>query len=336
MKNFGVLALTCSMALLLAVPALAHHSSAAFNTQEEVTVRGTVIEYSYRNPHVYMTLEVETDDGETVEMEVEAGAPSVLNPLGFTRNSLTVGEVVTIAGNPGRRNPDQLMLGRELFRSDGSYLPLNISSDSIYEASDETATSIEGTWFSPRTSFFGFLGSGRGWAVTERGRIAMSNTDPLETPQKDCIPIAAPGLMFYPVANTITVSEDQVVMTVDWMDTERVIYLDGREHPPSSETFLHGHSVGRWEGDTLVVDSTNYREHPMGLSTSLPGSSMKHLTERFEVSPDGKSLIYSGVMRDPEYLAEPVEWSGEWLYRPNMPHSNSVCDVETARRFLDD
>ena len=336
MRKIGESILACSISLALASPALAHHSAAAFNTQEEVTVRGTVVEYTYRNPHVYMTVEVEKDDGSRVEMEVEAGAPSVLNPLGFTRDSVRVGEVVTIAGNPGRRNPDELMLGRELYRQDGTYYPLNISSRSVYETSDESAAGIEGTWFSPRTEFFAFLGGARGWPVTEKGRIAMSNVDPMETPQKDCIPIAAPGLLFYPVANSIALEEDRVVMKVDWMDSERIIYLDGRAHPPASETFLHGHSVGRWEGDTLVVDSANYTEHPMGLSTSLPGSTLKHLVERFRVGEDGKSLVYSGAMEDPEYLTAPVEWSGQWLYRPGMFHSNEVCDVGVARRFLDD
>lgn len=334
MGRISEIAFASSVAFLFAVPSLAHHSAAAFDTQEEVTVRGKLVEYSYRNPHVYLTLELDNDDGTTSRMEVEAGAPSVLNPLGFTRTSLSVGEIVTIAGNPGRRSPDRLMLGRELYKPDGTYLPLNISSDSVYQESNETATSIAGTWFSPRTSFFGFLGGGRSWPVTERGRQAMDSVDPLETPQKDCIPIAAPGLMFYPVADTISVGPDQVVMQVDWMDTERVIYMDGRDHPPASETFLHGHSVGHWEGDTLVVDSRNYTAHPMGLSTSLPGSTQKHLTERFSPGEDGRTLIYSGIMEDPEYLLEPVEWSGEWVYRPNMEHSNSQCDIETAHRFL--
>ena len=228
------------------------------------------------------------------------------------------------------------MLGRELFKDDGTYYPLNISSQSIYEPGDESATSIAGTWFSPRTSFFAFLGGSGGWPMTEARRAARVGANPMETPQKDCIPIAAPGLMFYPVANTIAVEDDRVVMTVDWMDSVRTIYLDGRDHPPVGEASLHGHSVGRWEGDTLVVDTANYTAHPMGLSTSLPGSTEKHLTERFEVGADGKSMIYSGVIEDPVYLTEPVEWSGEWLYRPGMPHSNEQCDVETAQRFLDD
>lgn len=336
MRNIAKTVLALAGALGLAVPAASHHSAAAFNTQEEITVRGRVVEATYRNPHVYMMLEVERDDGSTVDMEVEAGAASVLNPLGFTRESVKAGEVVTIAGNPGRRNPDAFMLGRELYKEDGTYYPLNISSRSIYEPSDETASSIEGTWFSPRTEFFAFLGGARNWSATEKGREAMANVNPMETPQKDCIPIAAPGLMFYPVADTIDVEDDRVVMTIDWMDSVRTIYLDGRDHPPAGETFLHGHSVGHWEGDTLVVDTTNYTAHPMGLSTSLPGGTGKHLTERFRVSDDGKGLVYSGTIEDPEYLTEPVEWTGQWLYRPNMPHSNEVCDVPTAQRFLDD
>jgi hypothetical protein len=142
--------------------------------------------------------------------------------------------------------------------------------------------------------------------------------------------------MFYPVANTITVQRDRVTMKVDWMDSERTIYLDGRKHPPASETFPLGHSVGRWEGDTLVVETTSFKDHPMGLSTSLPSSTQKRLTERFGLSQDRKSLIYSGVIEDPVYLSRPVEWSGQWQYRPNMPHSNEKCDLEVARKFLRD
>jgi hypothetical protein len=164
----------------------------------------------------------------------------------------------------------------------------------------------------------------------------MGSADPKANTQKDCIPIGAPALMFYPVANTITVQRDRVTMKVDWMDSERTIYLDGRKHPPAGETSLLGHSVGRWEGDTLVVETTNFKDHPMGLSTSLPSSTQKRLTERFGLSQDRKSLIYSGVIEDPVYLSRPVEWSGQWQYRPNMPHSNEKCDLEVARKFLRD
>jgi hypothetical protein len=260
----------------------------------------------------------------------------VLNPLGFTKTSLTIGEVVTVTGNPARSHPDALMLGKDLFKSDGTYYPLNIGSRSVYAGKTETATTIAGTWFSPRTSFGAFLGGARNWQVTEKGKAAMSVNDPKATTQKDCIPVGAPALMFYPVATTITVQKDRVVMDVDWMDSQRIIYLDGRQHPPASQTSLHGHSVGKWEGNTLVAETTNFKEHAMGLSTSLPSSTQKKLTERFTLSADRKNLVYSGVMEDPVYLAKPVEWSGTWEYRPNMPHSNEKCDIDVARKFLSD
>lgn len=337
MNRIAKFALACGMSLALALPALAHHSATAFDTQQEVKTTGTITEYVFANPHVYITLQVRKGDGSTVTLGVEAGAASVLNPLGFNRGSIAVGDVVTIVGNPSRRDPDQFMLGRELFKRDGTYYPLNIASRSVYAGGDEIATSIAGTWFPPRTEFNAFLGGVRKWPVTDAGKAALAKTvDPKATTQKDCIPIGAPAVMFYPVANTITVQKDRVVMKVDWMESERTVFLDGRAHPPASETFLHGHSVGRWEGDTLVVETTNFREHPMGLATSLPGSTRKRLTERFRVGQDGKSLSYSGVIEDPVYLIRPVEWSGQWLYRPNMPHSNQKCDVEVARKFLSD
>jgi hypothetical protein len=329
--------MTCSISLALAASALAHHSAAAYDTRKEVKVTGTVVQYRFANPHVYLTLQVKKDDGSMATVEVEAGAASVLNGLGFTKDSVAKGEVVTVVGNPERARPDAFVLGRELYKRDGTYVPLNIASRSIYESrnANATATTIAGTWFSPRSEFTGFLGGAGRWTLTDKGRAASTGADErTKSALKDCIPVGAPTLMFYPVATTITVQRDRVVMDVDWMDSERVVYLDGRAHPPATQTFLQGHSVGRWEGKTLVVETTNFKDHPMGLSMSMPGSTQKKLTERFVVNDDGKSLIYSGVMEDPVYLAKPVEWSGKLEYRPTMKHSNQKCDVEVARKFL--
>jgi len=333
MNRIAKLALACSLSAAFAVPAVAHHSAAAFNTQQEVKVTGTVSVYNFKNPHVYLTLQVKNADGTSTAMDVEAGAASVLNPLGFTKDSLKVGDVVTITGNPSRNNPTRMMLGKDLVKNDGTYYPLNIASRSVYTATNQVATSIAGTWFSARTDFNRFLGGARGWALTEKARGA-GPADPKATTQKDCIPIGAPALMFYPVARTIKVEKDRVILDVDWMDSERTVYLDGRPHPPAAQTTLHGHSVGRWEGKTLIVETTNFKEHPMGLSTNLPSSAQKKLIERFTLSPDGKGLAYSGSVEDPVYLSSPIEFTGAWEYRPTMPHSNQKCDVEIARKFL--
>ena len=333
MKTTTTLAVL-SLVLAVASPSRAHHSAAAFDTQKDVKVSGSVTQYRYANPHVYLTIQIKKDDGSTASMEIEAGAASVLNGLGFTKTSIAVGDVVTIVGNPARNKPEGLLLGKDLYKRDGTYVPLNIGSRSVYDGKTATATSIAGTWFSPRSEFGAFMGSTGRWALTDKGRAAAAAADPKATTQKDCVPVGAPTLMFYPVANTITVQRDRVVMNVDWMDSQRVIYLDGRTHPPASQTSLHGHSVGRWEGKMLVVETTNFTAHANGLSMALPSSTQKRLTERFVVGDDGKTLIYSGIVEDPVYLTKPVEWSGKWEYRPTMIHSNQKCDIEVARRFL--
>ncbi|MES2605758.1 MAG: DUF6152 family protein [Pseudomonadota bacterium] len=335
-QSLLVTAIAASISAAISSSVLAHHSAAAFDTNVESTIKGTVTEYSFRNPHVYLTLNVKKEDGSTVSTEVEAGAGSVVAPLGFTRDSIKVGDVVSVVGNPAKREPDKLFLGRELYKEDGSYLPLNISSRSTYVETNAVATSIEGTWFPPRTSFFGFLGNQGKWAVTDAGKAAIQQSASLPTPQKDCQPIGEPALLFYPVANVIEVFDDRVEMHIDWLDSERTIWLDGRAHPAASETFPHGHSVGHFEGTTLVVDTTNFAPNPIGFSMALPSGTGKHLTESFAISPDGKGMVYSGKMEDPQYLSAAAEWSGTWQYRPEMKASNEPCDIGIAQKFLDD
>ena len=338
MKKLALM-LSCGALVAAAVPAAAHHSAAAFDSQKKTSVTGKVVEYRYMNPHIYLTLEITKDDGTKQRMEVEAGAASVLNALGFTKDKLKVGDIVTIAGSPSRREPEKLMLGRDMTKQkDNSYVPLNIASRSILEVkSDAVATSIAGTWFSPMSSFTQYMGAAGKWARNDEARaVAKQMSDSRATTQKDCIPIGLPATTFYPVATTITVQKDKVIIKTDWMDTTRTVYLDGRQHPPASQKFQHGHSVGRWDGKTLVVETTNFTEHPMGLSTGVPSSDQKKLIERFSLAEDGKSLVYSGTVEDPKYLTQTAEWSGRLQYRPGMPQSNQKCNVEVARRFLND
>jgi hypothetical protein len=324
MTTISKLGLGLSLSVALSAPAFAHHSSAAFNTQQRMTIQGPITKYDFKNPHVYFTVQVKNADGTTVLREVEAGAPSVLNPLGFTKESVKVGEVVSVIGNPARNPADLTFLGMELHKADGTYLPLNISSRSIYQVKNETATSIAGTWFPA-----GFGGIGRGWQQTPAARGAT----PRGSSQKDCIPVGMPTLMFYPVANVIKVEKDRVIIDVDWMDTVRTVWLDGRKHPAATETSLHGHSTGRWEGETLVIETTNFTAHVMGNGMNLASSTQKKLTERISLNADKKSLTISGTVEDPVYLAAPGAFSGTWSYRPGMPQSNEKCDLATALKF---
>jgi hypothetical protein len=314
--------------------AAAHHSAAMFDTTQIVAVDGIVTKYDWRNPHVYMTLRVTDAGGREREQLIEAGASSVLLPLGLAPTSVAIGERVTIRGNPSKSASATTVLGRELVKADGSVLPLNIGSAASRKApTDATAASIAGTWLPPRAGFGGY-NSPRNWSLTERGRAAAAAFTPATSAYVDCIPVTAPTLMLYPVASVVEVARDVVKFHVDWMASERVAYLDGRGHPANGKPSLHGHSIGHWEGATLVVDTAQFIEHKQGNSMSVPSGSGKHLVERFTLSDDRKHLRYETVLEDPEYLAAPVTYSSEWDYRPDLTPSGLKCDLDVARRFL--
>src|SRR5207237_6390890 len=111
--------LACSMSLAVNLPALAHHSAAAYDTQKEVTITGTVSQYKFANPHIYLTLQTKKADGTTEMVEVEAGAASVLNGLGFKKDSVAAGELVTVTGNPALDHPAPFVQRQHLFTNTG-------------------------------------------------------------------------------------------------------------------------------------------------------------------------------------------------------------------------
>jgi len=121
------------------------NSAAAYDTQKEVTVTGHRQSIQVWKSAYLHDAPGEEGDGFDGAVEVESRRASVLNGLGFKKDSVAAGDVVTVAGNPSRNNPDKALLGKDLRKQDGTYYPLNVASRSIYVASNETATSIAGT-----------------------------------------------------------------------------------------------------------------------------------------------------------------------------------------------
>jgi hypothetical protein len=323
------------LAALASGPLDAHHSAANFDTRTEITVEGVVTKYDWRNPHVYMALEVEGPDSARVEQEVEAGASSVLLPLGLTPDSVQVGERVAIRANPSRSGAGHIVLGRELTKADGTVLPLNIGSRSARAPSTAEAASIAGTWFSPLTSFRAFSASQRDWQLTPKAQAARDAYDgTTQSAHAQCIPVTTPMVMVYPVVITVEIDPDTVVFNVDWMTTRRVVYLDGRAHPENGERTLNGHSIGHWEGDTLVVDTTLFADHREGLAFGIPSGAAKRVVERFSLAADRRHLDYAAVLEDPENLAAPVSFAAQWEYRPELTPTGLACDRDVAQRFL--
>lgn len=317
-------AATCALALLSTSVTLAHHSAAMFDTSRQITVEGVVTEFAWKNPHSYLTVRTATGP-----VTLELGPPSTLGPLGLRRDTIKEGDQVMIRAHPPRRGT--LALGRELVRADGSRVPLFINAGTR-SAPVAQAGSIAGTWVPE--GFFGFLRGRANWPLTERGRAALQAADTSDSTQNQCVPVGAPMLMHYPTANRIEVARDAVRIHVDWMDAERVIYLDGRRPPAGAPRTLHGFSTGRWEGGTLVVETTHFSEHREGNALGLPSGPRKRLIERFALTPDRRQLKYEFELEDPDWLTAPLKQSILWDHRPDVPPSGVKCDVESASRFL--
>ena len=102
--KWGALSLLTSSLLLVAVGARAHHSQNAFyKLDETVEVTGVVKSFALRNPHPEIVMEVTGDDGETVEMRVYAeAAAGMMRQGGWTEDSVTEGQTVTVVGNLAR------------------------------------------------------------------------------------------------------------------------------------------------------------------------------------------------------------------------------------------
>lgn len=117
---------------------------------------------------------------------------------------------------------------------------------------------------------------------------------------------AAPSVAFYmqaPFPMEIHQDEHLIVMRMEYYDQVRLIFLDGREHPPADVPHSKsGHSVGHWEGDELVVDTTHIAAGSF-MNNGFNHSENIRLTERFKLSPDGNTLFLTQVTEDPEVFS---------------------------------
>jgi len=90
------------VAACLSPVATAHHSTAEFDYTKQVTIKGTVKEVQWTNPHSYIQMIVDGESGEKVQWSVEIGSPSLNINMGWRKNSVKVGDVVTMNLSPAR------------------------------------------------------------------------------------------------------------------------------------------------------------------------------------------------------------------------------------------
>ena len=128
MKINSSLSLAAGLGLMLAVPVFAHHSFAAqYDRDKPVTLVGPVTKIDWINPHARFFVDVKDANGKVVNWEVELAAPAMLMRRGWTRNSLKLGEPVTVnaflakdGSNLANASTVTLVDGRKVFAGSSS------------------------------------------------------------------------------------------------------------------------------------------------------------------------------------------------------------------------
>ncbi|HEX7035577.1 MAG TPA: hypothetical protein VF210_07370 [Pseudomonadales bacterium] len=212
------------------------------------------------------------------------------------------------AGNVGGYNAFWIDAGEGAFRVDGEFRTSIIVDPPNGRFPEMTPVAAKAQaerrrWFRENT--------GEAWWMAEEGPGPYDDPE-LRGVGERCLlgfgSTAGPPMLpvLYNNVKRIVQNEDTVVILTEMNHDARVVRMNG-EHAPPHMRFWLGDSIGRWEGDTLVIDTTNFRDE-----TSLrSGTRDLHVVERFRYDSEGQ-VVYSFTVEDPNVWTRP--WSGEYAW----------------------
>jgi hypothetical protein len=313
-------------------PAFAHHSIAMFDTSQEILIEGTVARFDWTNPHMYLVVETKGPDGKPALVEGEGLGITQALVDGLDRDALQPGTHVVMRANPNRGGWGKQVRILDVTTQDGEIHP-------FYAGSTRTRTltpaeSLAGHWAPNRAALGAAFGAMARWPVTPEGRAIQAKlvADGL------CYVEPIPVLAILDELRTIEIGADKVVMQFQNTGDHvvRTIHM-GAAHPADVKPSFHGHSIGRWDGDTLVIDTIAFEPNPSGNGLNVPSSASKHIVERLTLAPDHTRLRYEATVEDPVYLSAPATLTQQWDHRPDLEFSQDVegCDPNVAAKYKD-
>ena len=316
----------CVAALLVALfgatQAQAHHSFAPhFDSKKPVSISGVITAFEARNPHSYLHLRAVDENGRSEEYVCESHGYTQLSRIGITPAVLKLGAEVRVEGSRSR-NDNHRCFFTEVYFPDGRVLHVN--ANPTRPATQALRQDITGTWLlAPRP--------GRGTSdpqpmmafLTPAGRAAVEHYNPFkDDPAFRCDPVAVRRVWGAPGTPLSIVREkDRVILHHEWMDVQRVVRLDQREHPKNGPRSSLGHSIGHFEGDTLVIETANFAAGVLNQYVEQPGQPTHGLlhsaaltsVERLHLDAARQQLVVEVTLKDPEYFTRDFEpWVAEY------------------------
>ena len=323
-RNLAALAAAIGVATI----ADAHHSFAPhFDIKKPVSISGKVVEFEARNPHSYLRIRAVDESGRTEEYVCESHGVTQLSRNGITPALLKPGTEVRIDGSRSRTDAHRCFF-TDVYFPDGRALNVNgLKGAQPAPVSLAARRDITGTWLlAPKP--------GRGTSdpqpmmafLTDAGKAAVARYDPFkDDPAFRCDPVAvrrvwgAPGTPL-----SITRENDRVILRHEWMDVQRIVYLNQREHPKGGARTSLGHSIGHFEGDTLVIETGNYSAGVLNQYVEQPGQPTRGLlhsaaltsVERVHLDAARQRLVVEITLKDPEFFTREFDpWTLE--YQPS-------------------
>jgi hypothetical protein len=132
---------------------------------------------------------------------------------------------------------------------------------------------------------------------------AQEKGENLQTQGANCVPPGLPGIMTQPYPIEFAYQPGKIIMVIEAYMQFRHIYTDGRKLPEDPDLTYMGSSIGRWEGDTLVIQSSGFKEDTL-LAAGVPHSEQLTIVERIR-RVDKDWMEIETTMTDPVVLAEP-------------------------------
>jgi hypothetical protein len=324
----------------LAERGYAHHGAGLYDPRKNVALEGKLTRLDFVNPHSYVYFDVVGSDGKVIAMKCEMRSATTLRRSGWSPAMFKPGAAIKVTGHPHREDPtactvETLTLGNaptlERYQQLSDTKSVNRTKRPFRLPNGKP--NLAGEWAQEQhvlaTPPGGRIGlvpisqaeairAGKlpmpdgpaGWfpppvTLTPAGRAAaeaLRKRPTSEDPRLSCqITSILFDWVFDGAINRITQSANAIKMEYG-AGLTRTVHMNMTAHPANVAPARAGHSIGRWDDDTLVVDTVGFA--PGTLAGSLPHSNKLHVIERFTLNPATLELTRDIVAEDPLYFVD--------------------------------